>query len=409
MRLALLISIPLIILAIALTGTHILVERLFILIALIMLLSYIFARLGMWGLKGTLKFSDQHIQVNQDLNIEATAENTICLPKAFIKLIVKTEQRLQTDVVTHISTKGHFQWLNHIAFSRRGVYKLGPLVAETTDPFGLFHIHRKLDEGKDVLICPQTVELPTFWAESPKDTENLRNSQFIHETGDMISGVREYVPGDSLSRIHWKSTAHKGKLIVKEFEVDQAEKIWVILDLSQDSQWGFGIKTTEETMITIAASIVKKYADTNRQVGLITQNNRYHYHSARSGSQNMWQILENLAVIKADGQIPFSQVLHWSAEQFNSNSVAIVITAGTQVDLVKSVAVIKKRGIQVVVILLDAISFGGNLSQSALLSSLQAIKVPTYSVRQSDDIAEALNHQGLNFEDNTGLKERKLD
>jgi hypothetical protein len=44
------------------------------------------------------------------------------------------------------------------------------------------------------------------------------------ESGGSISGVREYVPGDNPNRIHWRSTAHSGKIIVKEYDLDLSEK-----------------------------------------------------------------------------------------------------------------------------------------------------------------------------------------
>ncbi len=50
------------------------------------------------------------------------------------------------------------------------------------------------------------------------------------------AGVREYVPGDPMKRIHWPSTAHKGRLMVKEFEQDPQADIWIFLDAQQEVQ-----------------------------------------------------------------------------------------------------------------------------------------------------------------------------
>lgn len=49
------------------------------------------------------------------------------------------------------------------------------------------------------------------------------------------AGVREYAQGDSINRIHWKSTARRGKLIVKEFELDPMVDIWLLVDFSAES------------------------------------------------------------------------------------------------------------------------------------------------------------------------------
>jgi uncharacterized protein (DUF58 family) len=52
------------------------------------------------------------------------------------------------------------------------------------------------------------------------------------------SGVRDYAPGDPFNRIHWKSTARKDRLIVKEFELDPLADVWLILDLWSGAHYG---------------------------------------------------------------------------------------------------------------------------------------------------------------------------
>jgi uncharacterized protein (DUF58 family) len=44
--------------------------------------------------------------------------------------------------------------------------------------------------------------------------------------------VRDYEPGDSFSRIHWRSTARRDRLVVKEFELDPLADIWIVPDMS---------------------------------------------------------------------------------------------------------------------------------------------------------------------------------
>ncbi|MBP1706909.1 MAG: hypothetical protein H6Q39_633, partial [Chloroflexi bacterium] len=160
MRIALLITVPLAILAIALGGTHILLERLFILIGCLMLFCLIFALLGLWGLKGHLKNPGSHQQAGQPFEVEAVTENRSFLPKTFVRLAIKTKLKGADNILINLPLKRPCRWQQHLLFPRRGYYKLGPLLAEVTDPFGLFRLHRTLDRGKEILIYPATVELP---------------------------------------------------------------------------------------------------------------------------------------------------------------------------------------------------------------------------------------------------------
>ena len=225
-RKVLLVVVPLVILAIALTGAHLLVERLFILTAIVLLLSYLVARLGTRGLKGDLIIVGRHYQAGQSFIVETTAENASLWPKPFLNLKIRTgENSPERSIQVNIPSKGAYSWANNLSFPQRGRYYLGPLMGEATDIFGLFRFSRRLSDPKDVLIYPSTVELPLFLLKSQSEPGLLHSEWLSDETGGAISGVREYVPGDSLNRIHWRSTAHLGKLVVKEFDIDLSEKI----------------------------------------------------------------------------------------------------------------------------------------------------------------------------------------
>jgi len=199
-----------------------------------------------------------------------------------------------------------------------------------------------------------------------------------------------------------------GKLMVKEFEVDRTEKIWVILDLNREYVYGTGAETTEEYAITIAASLVKKYADFGRQVGLIAQNQDYHLFPARPGYLSMWRIMDSLAVMKADGQVPLPRILSRASEHLSGNSVALIITASVRDEVVEAIISARKKGIRGVLILLDADSFGVNSSQHLTLARLQALNIPAYIVKKGDSLAEALNSRRIQLAAKSGSQEPQL-
>lgn len=397
-RKILLILVPLIVLGIALTGSHILVERLFILIAIVLLVSFLFALLGTRGLKGRLNVSNQHNQAGQPFHIEVDVENVSLWPKPFLRLKISAGKKpSQRNILVSLPSKGDYSWLNDLSFPRRGRYILGPLIGESTDMFGLFRLQRTLDSKKDILIYPSTVELPFFMVSQSVESSFLRNAWFSDESSGAISGVREYVPGDSLNRIHWKSTAHTGKLIVKEFDIDRSEKIWIILDLNKEMNYGLGTETTEEYSIIIAASIAKKYADSGRYVGMIANGDNYHYYPALQGTLNMWRIMEALAVVNADGQVPLQRIITGARAQMTGNSTAIIITASAHGEVVDSILSLKKQGIRVVMILLDASTFGDHSTSPEIEKRFQSARVPLYTIKKGDNLSEALRGQDSNI------------
>jgi uncharacterized protein (DUF58 family) len=122
---------------------------------------------------------------------------------------------------------------NYLARSwltRRGGFPLGPTRITTGDPFGLF------TAGK--IPCDETlIVFPVIHEDSgvsisawhvARRTGHQRKSYGHHAR--MPAGVREYVHGDAMKRIHWRTSARRGQLMVKEFEQDPQAEIWLYLD-----------------------------------------------------------------------------------------------------------------------------------------------------------------------------------
>jgi uncharacterized protein (DUF58 family) len=393
MRLIFSIVISLLIFIVALTSQYLLLERLFILVAFLLLLSYLIARSGTWGLKGNLIQPVRYQQAGKSFQVKAVVKNPGRLPKPFLVLNIKSnliDSNTQNTPV-NLGRGSTFNLSLPVTFPSRGLYKIGPLTAQSGDPLGVFRFKKKLDEKVEVLICPPTLELPLFNLSTEQESGLNHNNWKISESGSLVRGVRDYVQGDSFSRIHWRSTAHKGKLVVKEYEVESVEKIWLFLDLSKNNHSGNGVESTEEYCITIAASILKKYCEAGQQTGLIAQGESYCYFYPRSGSLNLWPILEAMAVMKANGSVPLFRIINRAYEQLDPNAVAVIITPGADSHLVDAIIRLKKRGPKLTVILLDAYSFGGENDTERAAKSLRYFNIPTWVVKKGDNLAEALN------------------
>lgn len=136
--------------------------------------------------------------------------------------------------------------------SRRGVLRIGPLRAERTDPLGLCQRTEVLAGSGEVLVVPERIPLAfPGLSSSGRLGEHLRMKSW-GQTGSEFHSQREYVPGDDLRRINWKSSARAGELIVRETAVDGVQRCVVVLDTlaSQYDDDGF------ERAVVAAASVV---------------------------------------------------------------------------------------------------------------------------------------------------------
>ncbi len=112
----------------------------------------------------------------------------------------------------------------------RGRHQLGPLRRSVTDAFGLARMQRMLPGTADVLALPQVHPLEPLRAASglgsASDATVLKTS--LIGTDDVL--VREYLPGDDVRRIHWRSTARTGTLMVRREEQAWDPSAVVLLD-----------------------------------------------------------------------------------------------------------------------------------------------------------------------------------
>ena len=201
-----------------------------------------------------------------------------------------------------------------------------------------------------------------------------------------------------MSRIHWRSTAHTGQLMVKTFELDPTSDIWVIADMEGSIQAGEGDESTEEYTVTVAASVAQRYIAANRSVGLIAFGADYTVVEAERGQQQLSRILESLAVAKASGEAPLGSLLVEEQRRFGRHTTLVLVTASTDSSWLSPVQSLVQRGVRAAVVLVDPSTFGGEGSPLVLYGELTATDILTYVVAQGDDLSFALSSTALGAE-----------
>jgi len=154
---------------------------------------------------------------------------------------------------------------------RRGYHRIGPMLMESGDLFGLQKRFRMGRQQDYVSVLPTVAYIDTFNVASRRPQGPVRISNRIYEDPTRIAGLREYMPGDPLNRIHWKASARTGRLFVKTHEPSSVQGGTLILDLHQDSY--FPPEDTERLMelaITTTASIAYLLQLSGEQVGMLT-------------------------------------------------------------------------------------------------------------------------------------------
>lgn len=113
---------------------------------------------------------------------------------------------------------------------KRGVHTIGPLSVRLSDPFGLAHRINTFGERTAVTVVPAVVDLPplTDFAGEAGGTLHTTTNQLGQGADNLVA--RTYVPGDSMRRIHWRATAHRDELMVRQEEQESTPEATVVFD-----------------------------------------------------------------------------------------------------------------------------------------------------------------------------------
>lgn len=338
-------------------------------------------------------------QVGQEAEELIEVRNLSYIPKMWVELEDPSdlpEHHSRRAVV--IPSRGLRSWVVSTTLQRRGLFDWGPLRVRGGDPFGIFYTERNYGVRQQILVYPRVVDLPRFQtppASLPGEGRFRRRTHYITPNA---SGIRDWAPGDPLSRIHWRSTAHTGELMVKTFELDPTSDIWVIADMEGTVQAGEGDESTEEYTVTVAASVAQRYIAANRSVGLISFGEDYTVVEAERGQQQLSRILESLAVAKASGEAPLGNLLIEEQRRFGRHTTLVLVTASTDSSWLSPLQSLVQRGVRASVVLIDPSTFGGEGSPLVLYGELTASDILTYVVAQGDDLSYALSSTAVGAE-----------
>ena len=389
-------ALSLLILAAALLLGSVLLMRLFFVTAIVSILSYLWTILSIRRLTVSIGKPPEHLQVGDTFEREVILRNKGRIPGLWLKLHDKTNLpgRQETPIVNILGNQSYL-WQTTFNCQKRGCYHLGPTSVTATDPFGIFKHQRILGQEQNIVVCPATIDLPLFRFASFSNFGYGSGYQSISHISPNASTVREYASGDSLHHIHWRSTARTGSLMVKMFDADRSynasKTAWVLLDMNEDSHFSHEEENSDEYAITIAASMVRKYLQSGMRVGVIASDDQPYFTYAERGEEHLWEILEKLAIIKADPKTKLNEVVSQHSDTFRDNPLVIIIATSLTENLMEIVHQLKNRIDSVVVVLIDIGSFKGRPSTVDISRTLILAGAQVYTVRKGEEIAKALD------------------
>ena len=354
-------------------------------------LSWVWARYSLRKIIFRRTTTSGRVQVGETFEERLMLDNTSVMPKLWVQVADgSTLPGHRAGYVASMGGRKRAMWRARTLCRQRGRFQLGPVTATSGDPFGLFRRRIFLSGSHELLVLPRVLPIPGFALFTGGLPGRGRSSRRALQTTTNATAIRDYTPGDALSRIHWRSSAHYNKLMVKEFDLDPAVDAWMFLDLHENVQAGEGLESTEEYGVTIAATIATYLLRQDLSVGLIVNGQQREILSLDRGDRQIERVLELLAVVESGPGPDLKEALALDALHFGRNTVAIVITPSNSRDWHEGVRHLQRRGVQVAVVGLNATSFEDEPDDEDSLALLEGAGVPVLRVKQGDPLVQVL-------------------
>ena len=361
--------------------------------------SYVLVRLGLTDLEAGYAVSQLHGHVGDQVRVTYTLRNGSRIAKLWLEIHNPTTLPggLPGRAIT-LGGRSERSWLIRIPLSRRGHFRIEPLHIRTGDPFGFFEASATVGQGVSVVVYPRLEPLPR-WRLPAAALEGSRVAPVrTLQTTPLATTVRPYAPGDSMNRIHWKSTARHGEIQVKEFDVEQTADAWIVLDLERTIQTGRGDDSTVEGAVRAAASIADKALGEGRAVGMTVNIGRPAYLPPDRGSRQHLKIMQLLASVEPDSDTPLVETLIATVGRLRRGMTVVVITPSLDPAWVRPLGPLRTRGVACVVLSLDAAAFDRFTGTRESLIAGEAAGPPTEVSAEVAKRARALRHALAEYE-----------
>ena len=220
-------------------------------------------------------------------------------------------------------------WRRHVTYQVRsdvrGRFSIGPMSVRVSDPFGMVELGRAFQTAAPLTVTPRTVPLPTIplggaWTGSGDN----RPRAFAAGSAEDVT-VREYRRGDDLRRVHWRSSARVGELMVRREEQPWQSRATLFLDNRTRAHRGQGIASSLEAAVSAAASVAVHLSRRGFTVRLVTATGEdpgtvWHF---REAELNTGPLLEALAVVQPTTHAQFE--MGWLGESAHGGLVVAVL------------------------------------------------------------------------------------
>lgn len=279
---------------------------------------------------------------------------------------------------------------------QRGEYRFTDTECISYDIFGLFEHKGRFGSESVFSVLPQTVPLRQ-WNGVQRGIRGPYShaiaSRSAKET-TQINGVREYLYGDRLSRVHWNATAKTGQWKSKAFERESLPRTIVILDRDagayKDEQGA-----SFELAVSAAASLLENGLKEDTAMGLVSVGESPTVLSPKSGLDQRNLVMKHLTFVDADAKQPLFASMQRAEHALGPGSFAVIVTPAAGAGVIRSMEWLSRKGIVPCLLHIRSSAEKLNPQASAWKSVLRERGWPVFEIRQLQELPGVLEGSGI--------------
>lgn len=360
--------------------------------------SFLESYLRIRGIEVKIYCDQSVVQVGDSVKHNITVRNKTRFAKPWLSAITSSPAHLSRKVF-RLKSKEEYQFSIVAHPTNRGVYPLSPIELTASDLFGLFTHRRHFFSNQHLTVYPADTGkfCITSMGSGTSESTDLKFSNFLELP--YTSGIRQYLPGDSFSRIHWPTSIRNRDLMTKELEKGSGRNVCLIVDLQEGVQFGTEGDRTDDMAAHVGASLARKYLSIGCPIGLLLSNWNSTYIPPTSGRGQHVQILKALTTTKCDGTTGLIHFLAQHRRQLIQFGSLVIITPSIDPTWVSSLTPFLVSGILISVMLINPESFGSSNSITHLTRELSENKLEFLIIRNGDS-SIALSNSTANLTTN---------
>lgn len=272
----------------------------------------------------------------------------------------------------------------------RGYYEVGLKEIKIKDFLGIFSFKYQVLQPRYITVYPRIVVLDTFPIRTNKLSYVEGELNAKEEDQMTLSNIRQYVYGDSIKKIHWKLSAKKDEIMVKNFDSTVNKGITILLDLTKNPYTVVQNTILEDKVVEVTVAIVHYALTHDIEVEFI-----YHDDSMKKEKAEDYSYFESiyktLFKIKFESEATFVDTVKLALLGDVSRNTLILITSNLDDKVYSQISMQYHLGYEVILIYISPETLvpakeAQKAEQKAVLSALKEMNVKAYEIHINDDI-----------------------